>query len=347
MGVDHQVSEWIVITLLWILLYGYLIVASVDFGAGFFASYENISGERHGMTQIINRFLSPFWELVSVLVLILLIAGVCLYSAVARQFGAMLLLPSFTALILMVLRVLFYWLKASSKWCALGYGLTGLIVPVVLSSMLTISEGGYLSQDNGQIHLKLSSLATSFYSWSVIILSIVSVLYISAMFLIFYADRVGDEMALEKLRGYGLFWSGPTVLASALVFVALQAHNSEHFMNSLNVAWLFLLSLVCLLIAVTLVFRKRRLGLSFVFVALQYLFAFFGYGISHLPYVIYPYIKLNQITTLKGTGGLFIFALIIGVALLLPSLILVSRLVIFNRHLDRFTNEDDPQKNES
>lgn len=335
--------EWFGITLFWILLYGYLIIASIDFGAGFFASYETLSGERYGMGTILQKFLSPFWESLSVVLLVIMMVFEYFYSDTVRLLGAFIFIPGIIALFLMLLRGVFFLLmgrKRLSKkeklnhdrkaWAFL-YGLTGLLIPVVLSSTLTVSEGGYIDTYSGHLVFHFTRLLTSFYSWSVSLLAIVSVLYISSMFLSFYAARVKDDLALEKLRGYAIFWSGPTVLASALAFIALEQHNPEHFMQSLNVSWMFLLSLFCLLAAVTLVFQKKRLGLAFLLASLQFFFAFFGYGISHLPYIIYPFIKLKQLSHFHGVKAGIYSAVIMSLALLLPSLILVCRLVIFRQ----------------
>ncbi|WEG11761.1 cytochrome d ubiquinol oxidase subunit II [Pullulanibacillus sp. KACC 23026] len=339
--------EWIGMTLFWILLYGYIIVASVDFGAGFFASYETLYGERNGLGEIIQQFLSPFWESISVGLLVIMMAIVYSFSDAARLLGPTLIMPFVFALILLILKGLFFLLSRTHRkgfrlWTLL-YGLIGLCLPAVLSSALTVSEGGYLDDQKGRLIFHWSLFLTNFYAWSVVFLSIVSVLYISAMFLAFYATKVKDDLALEKLRGYALFWSGPTVLASALVFVALQQQNPEHFMKSLDEAWMFILSLVCLLGAVTLVFRKIRLGVAFILAALQYFFAFFGYGISHLPYIIYPYIKVKELSSLHGIRADIYFAFIMGLALLFPSLILVFRLVRF-RH--DYGKKDDTKHKE-
>jgi cytochrome d ubiquinol oxidase subunit II len=72
------------------------------------------------------------------------------------------------------------------------------------------------------------------------------------------------------------------------------------------------------------------LGLAFFLAALQYFFAFFGYGLSHLPYLIYPFVKLKSVSGLHGIDAGILMAVVMGMALLLPSVILVLRLFIFN-----------------
>ena len=60
---------------------------------------------------------------------------------------------------------------------------------------------------NGKVMLHWNTFFTNPYTWSVILLALVSVLYISAMFLSYYAQRAGDEVAFGVVRGYALGWS--------------------------------------------------------------------------------------------------------------------------------------------
>ncbi|GAA3333461.1 hypothetical protein GCM10020331_097580 [Ectobacillus funiculus] len=43
--------EVIGISVLWIFLFGYVIIASVDFGAGFFNAYSTLTGQQHIFNQ--------------------------------------------------------------------------------------------------------------------------------------------------------------------------------------------------------------------------------------------------------------------------------------------------------
>ena len=58
--------EIIGISVLWLFLFGYVIVASIDFGAGFFNAYSTLRGKQHILTKIIQRYLSPVWEVTNV-----------------------------------------------------------------------------------------------------------------------------------------------------------------------------------------------------------------------------------------------------------------------------------------
>ena len=50
--------ELLGITVLWTFLYGYVIVASIDFGAGFFNYYTSITGKGPIVHKVIDRYLS-------------------------------------------------------------------------------------------------------------------------------------------------------------------------------------------------------------------------------------------------------------------------------------------------
>ena len=54
--------EVIGISVLWLFLFGYIIVGSIDFGAGFFSAYSHWANKQHILHRIIQRYLSPVWE---------------------------------------------------------------------------------------------------------------------------------------------------------------------------------------------------------------------------------------------------------------------------------------------
>ncbi|MBW9235528.1 hypothetical protein JQK62_25715, partial [Leptospira santarosai] len=77
------------------------------------------------------------------------------------------------------------------------YGITGLFIPASLSTVLTISEGGFISMVKGNPVLDYWELFSSPLTWSIVVLSLVAVLYISAVFLTWYANKAGDRSATE------------------------------------------------------------------------------------------------------------------------------------------------------
>ncbi|MEK3724745.1 cytochrome d ubiquinol oxidase subunit II [Paenibacillus sp. FSL H8-0034] len=326
--------EVIGITVLWVFLYGYLIVASIDFGAGFFSYYTMITGRKNMVHGIIERYLSPVWEVTNVFLIFFMIGMVGFFPDTAYYLGTTLLIPGSIAIVLIAIRGSYYAFSTygskESHLYKLLYGGSGLLIPASLSIVLTISEGGYIEESGNNVTLLFYKLFTSSYAWSVVILSLVSVLYISAAFLTYYAHKAKDTKATEILRRFAIGWSGPTILASLFVFFAIQRHNPVHFDNMLKLSWMFVVSLICFMIATYLIWNRKRLGVAFLFVMLQFAFAFFGYGAAHLPYIIYPMVSIHESVTSPEMGIALIGAFIAGLCLLIPSLILLMRLFLFD-----------------
>ncbi|MFC0216251.1 cytochrome d ubiquinol oxidase subunit II [Paenibacillus chartarius] len=329
--------ELIGITVLWTFLYGYLIVASIDFGAGFFGYYSAVTGHKHLVQGIIERYLSPVWEVTNVFLIFFIVGIVGFFPDTAYYYGTALLVPGSIAIVLLAIRGSYY---AFSHYGGSGtkdnalylllYGASGLFIPASLSTVLTISEGGYIVKSGDQVVFLVDRLFRSPYSWSVVLLALVSVLYISAMFLTYYTDRARDSAALDVVRIYALGWSIPTILCSLLVFFAIDKHNPVHFAAMIDLSWMFALSLLCFLIAVWNVWRRRRYGLAFIMVMLQFGFAFYGYGAAHLPYILYPYVTIHQNFTSPTMALALIIAFVLGLLLLIPSLWLLMKLFLFD-----------------
>nr|WP_205516533.1 cytochrome d ubiquinol oxidase subunit II [Paenibacillus sp. SYP-B3998] len=326
--------EVVGITVLWTFLYGYLIVASIDFGAGFFSYYSYRTKKEHVIQNIIKRYLSPVWEVTNVFLIFFVVGIVGFFPDTAYYYGTALLVPGSVAIILLAIRGSYYAFSTygtkNKKVYAFLYGATGLLIPASLSTVLTISEGGFIEFKNGTVFFQYDKLFFSLYSWSVVLLAIVSVLYISAMFLTFYAAKANDLPALEIVRKWALIWSAPTIVCSLIVFYSIHLHNPEHFQKMTELSWMFVCSFLFFLAAVYYVWRKKNYGMSFIFVMVQFGFAFYGYGAAHLPYLLYPYLSMNEHFTNKAMAVALIIAFLTGLLLLIPSLFLLMRLFLFN-----------------
>ncbi len=327
--------EIIGITVLWTFLYGYIIIASIDFGAGFFNFYSKVTGTDNIISPIIGRYLNPVWEVTNVFFVFFFVGIVGFYPDTAYYYGTALLIPASIALILLSIRGSYYAFNSYNKeskmsWAFL-YGVTGLLIPASLSVALVISEGGYIIQDSGGIQLDLEELLFSTYSWSVVFLAIITVLYISSAFLTFYANRARAEEATELTRRWFLIWTLPMLVITQFVFLGLRDHNYEHFMSAQEVWYLFGLSLVFMGVAVYLVWKRKNYGLAFIMIMLQYGFAFFGYGISKMPYILYPYVEINTSVVNDAMALSLTVVFVLGLFMLIPSLGLLLRLFLFDK----------------
>lgn len=327
--------EIIGVTVLWTFLYLYVIIASIDFGAGFFNFYSKLTGDDNIISPIIGRYLNPVWETTNVFFVFFFVGIVGFYPDTAYYLGTTLLIPGSIALILLSIRGSYYAFNSYNResrlsWSAL-YGITGLLIPASLSIALVISEGGYIDETAGGINLNVEELIFSPYGWSVVFLAIISVLYISSGFLTFYAAKAEDKKASELTRTWFLIWTLPTLVITQFTFLGLRQHNYEHFVSAQDYWYLFGLSLLAMIIAVYLVWKRRNYGTAFLMIMLQYGFAFYGYGISKLPYILYPYVNINDAVVNENMAFALTVVFVLGLLLLIPSLFLLIRLFLFDK----------------
>ncbi|MCE5745831.1 cytochrome d ubiquinol oxidase subunit II [Staphylococcus pseudintermedius] len=332
-----MVYEVIGITVLWIFLFGYIIVASIDFGAGFFSLHAKLFGQSHEINDLIQRYLNPVWEVTNVFFVFFFVGIVGFFPDTAYYYGTVLLIPGSIALILLSIRGAFYAFEnygqdSKLSWLML-YAVSGLLIPASLSTALTISEGGYITESSsGNVDLNWTELLLRPFGWAVVLLAIVSVLYISSGFLTFYAHRAKDTSAYQLMRKWFLMWGAPMIMMSLFVFLSLRIQNEAHFMSAVfDYGWLFIISFIAFAIAGVLTLLKKAHGIAFIFVIIQMGTAFFGYGLSKLPYILYPYVHIDDAVTNDSMALVLTIAFIGGLLLLLPSLFFILKLFVFDK----------------
>lgn len=336
--------EIVGIFVLWIFLFGYVIVASIDFGAGFFNAYSLLTGKNNILSKIIKRYLSPVWEITNVFLVFFFVGIVGFFPQTAYYYGTILLVPVSIALILLAIRGSYYAFESYSglrghKGYATAYGIAGLLIPASLSVVLAISEGGFVTMEETGPKLDYSALFTSPLAWSIVVLSLTAVLYISAVFLNWYANKAGDVKASDLMRKYALIWAIPLIVSAMGIILEMRATNSWHYQNILDLTWLFIVSGILFIITIWLIWRKKSYGLSVVVMILQFATAFFAYGISHYPYLLYPYLTIHDSFTNESMAIALVLAFIAGLFLLIPSMYLVFKLFIF--HKGYISGEDE------
>ena len=315
-------------------LFGYIIVASIDFGAGFFNAYSTLRGKQHILTRIIQRYLSPVWEVTNVFLVFFFVGIVGFFPKTAYYYGTTLLVPVSIAIILLAIRGAYYAFTTygglkSKKYIYL-YGLTGLIIPASLSIVLTISEGGFVTMEDLGPILHYWALFTSPLTWSIVFLSLTAVLYISSVFLTWYSYQAKDVTATNLMRTYALCWAAPLILTAAGIIVELRSIIPNTMaINGFMVGFWSILNFICRNSLLNLEEKSYGLQLAFnrsIFTCL------FAYGFSHFPYLLYPFLTIYDGFTNEAMAISLIIAFIAGLLLLIPSLILLLRLFLFNKN---------------
>ena len=323
------------ISVLWTFLFGYVMLGSIDFGAGFFNAYSILTGKDRILSKVIQRYLSPVWEVTNVFFVFFFVGIVGFFPQSATYFGTVLLVPGSIALILMAIRGSYYAFESygarGHKGYAFIYGLAGLLIPASLSVVLAIAQGGFVSIENGNPVLDYTGLFTSPLSWSIVVLALVAVLYISAVFLTWYSDKANDKEATDLMRKYALIWALPLIIAASGIIYELSWHNEALFNGILNLWWMFAISFILWALTVWFIWKRKHYSAAVWMLVGQFAFAFYGYGIAHYPYLLYPHLTIHEGFTNPAMAISLVIAFVLGLALLIPSIYLLLKLFLFDK----------------
>jgi cytochrome bd ubiquinol oxidase subunit II len=322
----------IAITVLWGFVFIYAIMATMDFGAGFW-SMIYINREKTKATNIANRYLSPTWEVTNTFIVALVVAIYSLFPRAAYTLGTILLIPGSLILLLLALRSAFLVFSniATDYRKPLTYisGITGIIIPGILISVLPITHGPYVAFDNGVATIMLERLLTSPNVYAFIGFGISSTLFLSSLLLADYS-KASEEMEAYRVYLRDGMIMGPISLIMALLIMFTLRKEAPWLYDGMMADFPLLLLSVgfFLIVGVGLFFpspfKKGVKGmprLSVIAVVGQYLIASYVYGKAHLPYIIYPEVTIQSAFTDPNSFRAVFITYIIGFAILFPGFI--------------------------
>jgi cytochrome d ubiquinol oxidase subunit II len=310
----------------------------VDFGAGFWALvFDRRSGTR--AAQIANRYLSPSWEVTNVFLVLIAVAMVGFFPKAAFWLGTILLVPVSLVLILLTIRSSFmvysYSTKRFSRPLRWVSGLTGVLIPGLLLSVLPISLGGFVElSPGGNPSLSFGKLLASPTEYAHLAFGISSELFLAALFLSDYAHEAGETSTYLSYRKIAMAM-GPLTLLTAVLAIYTMAPEATWIVVRIGeqLPW-FMASIVSFAIGYSALWIKNgqrppgKPRWAITFVIGQYFLASIGYGMAHLPYILFPYLTVGQAITNDATFRSLLVSYSIGIAVLAPGFYMFWRLFL-------------------
>ena len=322
----------IAITILWGFVFIYAVMATMDFGAGFW-SMIYMNREKTKATNIANRYLSPTWEVTNTFIVALVVAIYSLFPTAAYTLGTILIIPGSIILLLLALRSAFLVFSniAIEFKKPLTYisGITGIIIPGLLISVLPITHGEFVDYGNGVANLNLYRLFTSPNVYAFIGFAISSTLFLSSLLLADYSKASNEMKAYQVYLRDGKIL-GPISLLMAFLIMLTLPNDAEWLYNRMMDDFPLLLISVgfFLIVGIGLYapspFQKGVKGmprLSVIAVTIQYLIASYVYGKAHLPYIVYPNVTIHSAFTDPNSFRAVFITYIVGFAILFPGFI--------------------------
>ncbi|PLR79423.1 hypothetical protein CU633_00155 [Bacillus sp. V3-13] len=320
------------ITVLWGFVFIYAVMATMDFGAGFW-SMIYFNKKKTKATNIANRYLSPTWEVTNTFIVALVVAVYSLFPGAAYTLGTVLLVPGSMILLLLAIRSAFLVFSniAEEYRKVLTYisGITGILIPGLLISVLPITHGEFVEfTDDGQT-LNLGKLFTSPHEYAFVAFAVSSTLYLSSLLLADYSKASNAMEAYYVYRRDALMLGPVSLLMAFMIMVTMENEAEWLYHKMLGDLNLLIISVVLFFIAGLALFlpsftTKGVKGMpraAMIATTLQYLAASYVYGKAHLPYIVYPEVTIQSGFTDPNSFQAVFITYIVGFLILFPGFI--------------------------
>lgn len=322
----------IAVTVLWGFVFIYAIMATMDFGAGFWAMVY-INKEKTNATNVANRYLSPTWEVTNVFIVAIVVALVSFFPGATYTLGTVLLVPGSIILLLLAIRSGFMVFSHIAKdyYKPLTYlsGISGFLIPGLLMAVLPITHGGFITEVNGVQQLQMGKLLTNWNALSFIGFAITSSLFLSSLLLADYSNVVEERDAYTVYRRDALILGPLSLLMALFIMLTLRTEASWLYNNMIGYLPWLIGSLIMFFIAGLALYLpngkisavKGKPRLAVVAVTIQYLLASYAYGRAHLPYMVYPTVTIESGFTHPNTFRALFASYIVGFIILFPGFV--------------------------
>lgn len=328
------------ISVLWGFIFIYAVMATMDFGAGFW-SMVYINREKTNATTIANRYLSPTWEVTNVFIVAIVVALFTFFPGATFTLGTVLLIPGSIILLLLSIRSAFLVFSHIAKDYekALTYisGISGILIPAFLICVLPITHGNYIDTIEGTEKLNLVTLFTSPNVYAFIGFAISSTLFLSSLLLADYS-KVSDEFEAYNVYRRDAIILGPIALLMAfLIMITMRGEATWLYDNMMEMkGWLIASALMFIVTGGALFIRtSKAVGmprLAVISTLVQYFLASYAYGKSHLPFVVFPNVTIESGFTHPATFRALFISYIVGFVILFPGFVYFWKLFMKDRN---------------
>jgi len=217
-----------------------------------------------------------------------------------------------------------------------------------LITILPITHGDYIVNVNGVDQLHLTKLITSPHIYAFMSFAFFSTLFLSSLLLADYSNEAREKEAFIIYRRDAMI-TGPLSLVSAFfILITMKTEATWLYEKMISHSTLLIISVSMFLVAGIALYDpfKRAKGdkkgwprLAVIAIVAQYLIASYVYGISHLPYIVYPTITIKSGFTHPNTFRALFTTYIVGFLILFPGFFYFWRLFMKDKRYVRNSNK--------
>lgn len=341
---DITMDALIAISIVWGFVFIYAVMATMDFGAGFW-SMIYLNREQTKATNIANRYLSPTWEVTNVFIVAIVVALFSFFPGATFVLGTVLLIPGALFCCFWPSAAAFVFSNTAKERKIMRYisGISGFIIPAVLILVLPVTHGGFIEKTGGVYHLNLANVFTSLNAYAFIGFAILSTLFLSSLLLADFSNVAEEEHAYRIYRRSSLLTGPLSLLFAFFIMLTLRSEAGWLYTGMMkDKTWLILSVITFIIAGVALFLPNKRFGrnlgkprIAMIAIALQYFLASYAYGRAHLPYMIYPDITVMSGFTEPATFRALFMTYIVAFIILFPGFYFFWKLFMKDRRYIR------------
>jgi cytochrome bd ubiquinol oxidase subunit II len=324
----HNMSlPYVLLTILWLALIAYALFGGADFGAGVWDLLA-FGPQAEQLHSLIDQALGPVWETNHVW-LVFLVVG--LFSGFPVPFSiivTVLFIPLTLALIGTVLRGSAFVFRthgllaekpAIKVWTRV-FSFSSVLTPFFLGLSAATVAGGQIRARAGMTQASFLTTWLTPFGLVIGLMAITLCATEAAIYLTVEAINTQQQALAEAFRRRGLIAGALTAVLGALGLTLAPAAAPLLWSGLLSHALPLVIAtmLIGLAAAAALFFRYFRLARLLIGAETAFLLG--SWGVSQIPYLIPPDVTVNAGAGPTSTLILMLIGLIIGLAIILPSI---------------------------
>ncbi len=314
--------------ILWAAIAAYFLLASVDFGTGFYhlLSLRQAGGEP--VRQAIHGYVNPRWEVTNVFLVFIVVAAAAFFPGVVGVLGTVLLVPVSLVAILFLVRgafLVFEYYGGERRVFAIVYSVAGLLILPMLSVVLTLITDNPVSVEGGVPSFDILSPLAHPVTYVTALLVFAGEVLLGGVLVLAYDSKPEDR----EMYRFPVFASAVSVVILGLLELSqLRSVASYAYGTMVTLAPLMVATGGLFGLAVYLIWRDVRRYLRYVLaliVAVD-LLALLTFAYAHYPYLIYPDVTAAAALTSVAMLSVLLVVLGIGLLVVVPSLVYLNLL---------------------
>ena len=309
-------------TILWAAILAYFVLASIDFGEGFYHLLSLFRPEGPLVRRAIHSYVNPRWEVTNVFLVLIVVGAAGFFPGLVGVLGTVLLIPVSLVAILFVIRgafLIFEYYGGGDRRFAIVYSVAGLLILPMLSVVLTLIIANPVDLSGPVPSFDIFSPLSSPVTYVTALLTLAGEILLSGVLGLTYDEREEDR----RVYRVPALASAAAVAGLGLVELALLNASASYAFAKMAGIWpLMAATGAAFAAAAYLLWRGTRRGARYALllvVAVDAL-ALAAFAYAHYPYLIYPNVPVDAVLATPGMISMLLVVLGIGVLVVAPSL---------------------------